>query len=192
MDNLRHSPQDLTCNSQRTGFYSDGTWCAATLHRPATPEAETLPAILMLHGWGGIQDALTVSYYEEFTRAGYAVMTFDYRGWGDSAGLPRHVIAARQRVADADAALAFLKSQPGIDPRRIVLWGSSFGGGHAVELAAEYPGSIVTPTVERIATTSLGSVKRANWREMSVPIDPALTGGSHRTGGSRTAFLRGT
>jgi alpha-beta hydrolase superfamily lysophospholipase len=93
----------------------------------------------MLHGWGGIQDALTVSYYEEFTRAGYAVMTFDYRGWGDSAGLPRHVISARQRVADGDAALAFLKSQPGIDPRRIVLWGSSFGGGHVVELAAEHP-----------------------------------------------------
>ena len=139
MDNLRHSPRDLTCNSQRTGFYSDGTWCAATLHRPAKPEAATLPAILMLHGWGGIQDALTVSYYEEFTRAGYAVMTFDYRGWGDSAGLPRHVISARQRVADADAALAFLKSQPGIDLRRIVLWGSSFGGGHAVELAAEHP-----------------------------------------------------
>lgn len=139
MDTLRHSPQDLTCDSQRTGFYSDGTWCAATLHRPAKATAETLPAILMLHGWGGIQDALTVPYYEEFTRAGYAVMTFDYRGWGDSAGLPRHVISARQRVADGDAALAFLKSQPGIDPRRIVLWGSSFGGGHVVELAAEHP-----------------------------------------------------
>ncbi len=139
MDTLRHSPQDLTCDSQRTGFYSDGTWCAATLHRPAKATAETLPAILMLHGWGGIQDALTVPYYEEFTRAGYAVMTFDYRGWGDSAGLPRHVISARQRVADGDAALAFLKSLPGIDPRRIVLWGSSFGGGHVVELAAEHP-----------------------------------------------------
>ena len=139
MDTLRHSPQDLTCDSQRTGFYSSGTWCAATLYRPAKATAETLPAILMLHGWGGIQDALTVSYYEEFTRAGYAVMTFDYRGWGDSAGLPRHVISARQRVADGDAALAFLKSQPGIDPRRIVLWGSSFGGGHVVELAAEHP-----------------------------------------------------
>ena len=79
-------------------------------------------------------------------------------------------------------------------------WTAGLGTGYerairfnlAVELAAEYPGSIVTPTVERIATTSLGSVKRANWREMSVPIDPALTGGSHRTGGSRTAFLRGT
>ena len=139
MDTLRHSTQGLTCDSQRTGFYSDGTWCAATLHRPAKATAETLPAILMLHGWGGIQDALTVPYYEEFTRAGYAVMTFDYRGWGDSAGLPRHVISARQRVADGDAALAFLKSLPGIDPRRIVLWGSSFGGGHVVELAAEHP-----------------------------------------------------
>ena len=88
MDTLRHSPQDLTCNRQRTGFYSGGTWCAATLHRPAKATAETRPAILMLHGWGGIQDALTVSYYEEFPRAGYVVMTFDYRGWGDSAGLP--------------------------------------------------------------------------------------------------------
>ena len=139
MDALRHNPNTLTCDSQRTGFYSAGTWCAATLHRPANPASKTLPAILMLHGWGGIQDALTVPYYEEFTRAGYAVMTFDYRSWGDSAGLPRQVISARERVADGDAALAFLKSQPGIDPRRIVLWGSSFGGGHAVELAAGHP-----------------------------------------------------
>lgn len=139
MDTLRYSPKDLTCSSHRTGFYSAGTWCSATLHRPAKSSEATLPAILMLHGWGGIQDAMTVSYYEVFTRAGYAVMTFDYRGWGDSAGMPRQVISARQRVADGDAALAFLKCQPGIDPRRIVLWGTSFGGGHAVELAADHP-----------------------------------------------------
>ena len=164
MDTLRHSPQDLTCDSQRTGFYSGGTWCAATLHRPAKATAETLPAILMLHGWGGIQDALTVSYYEESTRAGYAVMTFDYRGWGDSAGLPRHVISARQRVADGDAALAFLKSQPGIDPRRIVLWGSSFGGGHVVELAAEHPelaGAIAqVPMLDGMAAVRAGPLPR--------------------------------
>lgn len=139
MDTLRYSPKELTCLSRRTGFYSAGTWCAATLHRPAKACDESLPAILMLHGWGGIQDAMTASYVEEFTRAGYAVMSFDYRGWGDSAGMPRQVISAHQRVVDGDAALAFLKSQEGIDPRRIVLWGTSFGGGHAVQLAAEHP-----------------------------------------------------
>jgi len=139
METLRHSPKDLTCESERTGFYSRGVWCAATLHWPVGVSRKSTPAILMLHGWGGIQDALTVSFYEEFTRAGYLVMTFDYRGWGDSAGLPRQTISARQRMWDADAALAFLKSQPGVDLARIVVWGSSFGGGHAVELAADHP-----------------------------------------------------
>ncbi|MDF1782327.1 MAG: alpha/beta fold hydrolase [Alcanivoracaceae bacterium] len=139
METLRHSPADLTCDSERTGFYSQGVWCGATLHRPANAGHDALPAILMLHGWGGVQDALTVSYYEEFTRAGFMVMTFDYRGWGESAGVPRQTISAPQRMRDADAALAFLKSLPGIDPSRIVLWGTSFGGGHAVDLAADHP-----------------------------------------------------
>lgn len=139
METLRHSPDDLTCRSERTGFFSRGVWCAATLHRPARDNQEAMPAILMLHGWGGIQEALTVPFYEEFTRAGYVVMTFDYRSWGDSAGLPRQTISARQRMWDADAALAFLKSRPGVNPARIVAWGSSFGGGHAVELAGDHP-----------------------------------------------------
>ena len=139
METLRHSPADLTCDSERTGFYSQGIWCGATLHRPANAGQGVLPAILMLHGWGGIQNALTVSFYEEFTRAGFMVMTFDYRGWGESAGLPRQVISAQERMQDADAALAFLKSLPGVDPACIVLWGTSFGGGHAVELAADHP-----------------------------------------------------
>lgn len=139
METLRHSPADLTCDSERTGFYSQGVWCGATLHRPANAGHDALPAILMLHGWGGVQDALTVSYYEEFTRAGFMVMTFDYRGWGESAGVPRQTISAPQRMRDADAALAFLKSLPGVDPSRIVLWGTSFGGGHAVDLAADHP-----------------------------------------------------
>src|SRR5690554_3501948 len=139
MKKLRHGPEDLTCRSERTGFHSEGVWCAATLHWPADVSQQPRPAILMVHGWGGIQDALTVPFYEEFTRAGYVVMTFDYRGWGDSAGLPRQTISARQRMRDADAALAFLKTRPGVDPARIVVWGSSFGGGHAVELAADHP-----------------------------------------------------
>ncbi|BCG25238.1 alpha/beta hydrolase [Pseudomonas tohonis] len=139
MEKLRHNPEDLTCESERTGFYSEGIWCAATLHWPASASQQARPAILMVHGWGGIQNALTVPFYEEFTRAGYAVMTFDYRSWGESAGLPRQTISARQRMRDADAALAFLKSHPRIDPTKIVVWGSSFGGGHAVELAADHP-----------------------------------------------------
>lgn len=139
MQNLRYRHDELTCITERSGFYSEGTWCAASLHRPAQTDIPALPAVLMVHGWGGIQNALTTPFYEEFTRAGFAVMTFDYRGWGDSAGLPRNAINPWHRVRDADAALAHLKCQPAVDPARIVLWGTSFGGGHVVELAAEHP-----------------------------------------------------
>lgn len=127
-----------------TQFTSNGLLCAANLYLPAhdlpaPATAQTLPAILMLHGWGGIQDALTTPFCQAFTAAGFAVMTFDYGTWGDSQGLPRNQINPWQRVRDADAALTHLKSLPQIDPRKIVLWGTSFGGGHALELAAEYP-----------------------------------------------------
>lgn len=119
-------------------FISNGVQCAANLY-VTDPEARNLPAILMMHGWGGIQDALTTPFYQAFLDAGFAVMTFDYATWGDSQGLPRNQINPWQRVRDADAALSHLKSQIQVDPRKIVLWGTSFGGGHAVELAAEHP-----------------------------------------------------
>jgi pimeloyl-ACP methyl ester carboxylesterase len=119
-------------------FISNEVQCAANLY-VTDPEARNLPAILMMHGWGGIQDALTTPFYQAFLDAGFAVMTFDYATWGDSQGLPRNQINPWQRVRDADAALSHLKSRIQVDPRKIVLWGTSFGGGHAVELAAEHP-----------------------------------------------------
>lgn len=123
--------------SIKSSFSSDGIQCAATL-RLAVDSAKPMPAILMVHGWGGVQDALTPPFYEEFCRAGFAVMTFDYRGWGESEGVLRNAINPKQRVRDANAALEHLKSFPEIDSKKIVLWGSSFGGGHVIELAAEH------------------------------------------------------
>lgn len=121
-------------------FISSGVLCAATLHLPQNYDGQnTLPAILMIHGWGGIQEALVSPFHQAFTAAGFAVMTFDYAGWGYSQGLPRNGINPWQRERDADAALAHLRSQPQVDARKIVLWGSSFGGGHTVALAAQHP-----------------------------------------------------
>lgn len=55
--------------SIKSSFSSDGIQCAATL-RLAVDSAKPMPAILMVHGWGGVQDALTPPFYEEFCRAG--------------------------------------------------------------------------------------------------------------------------
>lgn len=133
------APDAQICRMRKSTFRSEGVACAATLHLPVGVDAGPVPAILMLHGWGGVGGALLVPFIEGFVAAGFAVMTFDYPGWGDSDGWPRHVINPWARVRTAESALTHLKSQPEVDQRQVVLWGTSFGGGHAVELAAEHP-----------------------------------------------------
>ena len=119
-------------------FSSQNSQCAATLHMPENIRGPSA-AILMVHGWGGIQLMLIKEYIRQFNALGCVVMTFDYPGWGDSEGLPRGQINPWKRVKTTDAALAYLKAQPEVDASRVMLWGSSFGGGHVVDLAAEHP-----------------------------------------------------
>jgi len=125
--------------TQKSTFYFNGIACAATLHLPADSREAPRASILMVHGWGGVQLALTSSFINRFVAAGFAVMEFDYPGWGASAGWPRQDINPWTRVKVANAALAHLKSQPMVDPYKVALWGTSFGGGHVVDLAAEHP-----------------------------------------------------
>lgn len=116
-------------------FDSHGTACAAWLYRPTG--AEDPPIIVMAHGFAAIRALRLDAYAARFADAGYAVLVFDYRGWGDSAGVPRRVLDIRAQQRDWRAAVAYARSIEGVDTSRLVLWGSSFGGGHALHLAAE-------------------------------------------------------
>lgn len=127
----------MTTRRSSSSFRVDDAECAATLRLPEG--AGPFPAILMVHGWGGVQDALTLPFYAPFHRAGFAVMTFDYSGWAKSEGSPRNVINPWQREREVEKALEHLRAQPEIDADRIVLWGTSFGGGHVVRTAAKHP-----------------------------------------------------
>lgn len=126
--------------SIKSTFMAEGALCAATLHVPQDmgPDQQ-LPAILMVGGWGSIQMALTSSFTHSFVEAGYAVMEFDYPGWGDSGGFPRQGINPWRRTRVADTALAHLKSQQMVLAHEITLWGTSFGGGHVVDLSTQHP-----------------------------------------------------
>ena len=67
--------------------WSDGTRMAGDLWLPADIVAdERRPAIVLAQGWGGLREQLNRSYALDFVAAGFVVLTFDYRGWGDSDG----------------------------------------------------------------------------------------------------------
>jgi dienelactone hydrolase len=136
--------------------WSEGLRLAADILTPSGPD-EPRPAILLCHGWGGRKQHLLELYAPCFAAAGYVVMVFDYRTWGESDGKPvpaadepmltgpgdqairvrviREVVDPVDHVADVRAALAYLLAEPGVDPGRVGLFGTSYGGGHVLSVA---------------------------------------------------------
>ena len=145
--------------SRPVNIWSDGTRLSGDLFYPdGLKRGEKLPALILCHGWGGLRSHLNKDYAPLFAKAGYAVLTFDYRGWGDSdsrlvikgkmpkpdekgevqvrAQAIRELVDPRDQTEDINNCISFMSGEPFVDPERIALWGTSFGGGNAVYVAA--------------------------------------------------------
>ncbi|MEA3336177.1 MAG: alpha/beta fold hydrolase [Chloroflexota bacterium] len=96
-----------------------------------------VPCIVMAHGLGGTKAMGLDRYETRFQAAGFAVLAFDYRFWGESAGEPRGLIWIPHQLEDYAAAVRYARSRGEIDPERIALWGTSMSGGHVVVTAAQ-------------------------------------------------------
>jgi pimeloyl-ACP methyl ester carboxylesterase len=119
-------------------FPSQGERCAAWLYLPQS--SRPAPIIVMAHGLGGVRQMRLDAYAERFQAAGYACLVFDYRHFGGSEGTPRQLLDVRKQQADWRAAVEFARGLPQVDGRRVVVWGTSFGGGHAVHTGATVEG----------------------------------------------------
>jgi pimeloyl-ACP methyl ester carboxylesterase len=94
----------------------------------------------MAHGFSATRDDGLPPYAEAFRDAGFAVVLFDYRHFGASSGEPRQLLDIGRQHDDYRAVIAWARQRQEIDPDRIVLWGSSFSGGHVLAVAADDPG----------------------------------------------------
>lgn len=115
-------------------FRSGGSDCAAWLYLPAS--RGPFPTIVMGHGLGGIRQMRLDAFAERFQAAGYACLVFDYRHFGASGGEPRQLLDINRQLEDWAAAIGFARTVEGVDPERVVLWGTSFGGGHVIVAGA--------------------------------------------------------
>ena len=145
--------------SKDVDIWSDGTRMAGTVWKPKGLSAdEKLPALVLCHGWGGVRSHLNSTYAIKFASNGFVVLTFDYRGWGDSDSkmilqgeqpergedgtatakvhLVREIVSPFDQLEDINNALDFIEGEPNVDTSRIGLWGTSFGGGLVVWTAA--------------------------------------------------------
>lgn len=128
----------MPIRAEEIRFESHGDDCAGTLF---LPEGDAVcPAVVLAHGFTATREDGLAPFAGQFVSAGFAALTFDYRGFGDSGGRERQVLSIERELEDVAAALAFARAHERIDPDRIALWGSSLGGGLTLETAAGNPG----------------------------------------------------
>lgn len=118
-------------NEQTVEFYSHGIRVSGILRTP--DEGSNEGGIVQGPGWLGLADAqLYLPYHEAMTAAGFSVLIFDYRGFGDSG---EGTLSPKTQLEDLVSAVTYLSTLDGID--RIGVFGSGgTGGGNAVLLAA--------------------------------------------------------
>lgn len=119
----------------------DGTKLKATYFSAGKPG----PGVLLLHqcnrdrqGWYGLADQLAA--------AGINVLALDYRGFGESGGVPHEKATQQEAIAeqanwpgDIDLAFRYLQSQPGVSRDVIGVGGASCGVGNSITLAMRHP-----------------------------------------------------
>jgi len=121
-------------------FDSGGVRCAG-VHLSGEPEDAFTgedgrrPCVVLAHGFAGTVDSGLLPYAERFAAAGVDALAFDYRHFGSSDGEPRQLLSIPAQLEDYAAAIAFARTLEGVDPDRIVVWGSSYSGGHVVPVA---------------------------------------------------------
>ena len=123
-------------------FRSDGVQLRGLLRLPedASFPVRGLPVIVQGPGWLGLADAAHYArYHEAFVARGFAVLVFDYRGFGASDGEPGWILPEAQ-IADIRSAIDFASAQPIIDRSRIGLFGmGGTGAGNVIVSGARDP-----------------------------------------------------
>ncbi len=121
--------------TKKSDFFCAGIRCDGDLLLPES--ATRPPVVVMAHGMAGQKNFGLLPYAEHFLERNIAALLFDYRTFGKSDGLPRHIVNPYRHVEDWKAAISHVRTLKDIDPGRIALWGSSFSGGHVITTAAD-------------------------------------------------------
>jgi uncharacterized protein len=127
-------PEIASRARQKVRFPSGGTECAAWFYAGTNGGC-----VIMTGGLAVTKEPGTDLFAARFHDAGFAVLAFDYRCFGESGGRPRQVARIRDQLADWQAAVAYAASLPGVDPAKLVIWGFSASGGHIFRVAARNP-----------------------------------------------------
>jgi pimeloyl-ACP methyl ester carboxylesterase len=143
----------------------DGWWIPAeSTADTASPAAAAGPTVLFLHsGDGSMANALSEA--QTLHSARLNVLLFDYRGYGQSAGL--HPTQSGMQT-DSETALSYLTTTRRIPISSVVIYGTGVGASLAVHLCSSYPS--LPALILQAPLGDLAAIVRHDPRSKAVPF----------------------
>lgn len=125
-------------NRKNISFFCEGEKISAWYYTPPEGSAPW-PCIILSHGFAGTKDCLLEGYALEFNKMGLAALSYDYRHFGESEGIPRQLYSAEKQHSDLTHAVRWALAEKSIDSEKIFLWGTSAGANYGLIAASHFP-----------------------------------------------------
>ncbi|MEM1247976.1 MAG: alpha/beta fold hydrolase [Acidobacteriota bacterium] len=136
--NLQNTPDGDSVVRRSVSFPSSGQRLAGTLFLPSE-RAGRVPGVVVTGAWTTVKEQMPGTYARELATRGFAALTFDFTGWGESGGAPRYVEDPSTKTDDVHAAVDFLASLEEVDERRLAGLGICASSGYIAATVADHP-----------------------------------------------------
>ncbi|WP_211222344.1 alpha/beta hydrolase [Actinokineospora enzanensis] len=121
----------------KTTFDSDGVQLVGNLYLPAG--ADTAPGVVVAGTWTSVKELMADRYAQRLAERGFAALSFDFAGFGESGGEPRDVESPASKVRDIHNAVTFLTDHPSVDGDRVGALGICAAAMYMAENTAHDP-----------------------------------------------------
>lgn len=119
---------------ENINFKANGLTLRGWLYKPESDKK--LPAIIMAHGYACVKELYLDKYAEIFAKAGFAVLVYDHRNFGESDKVIEQEIDPMSQINDWRDAITYMQTLSFIEPEKIGIWGTSLAGGHVLVIGA--------------------------------------------------------
>ena len=122
-------PYDSVLPFKRVEFPTyDGTILRGNLY--FAPKAQgPAPIVIFCHGLGLLKEQYLENWFKYVLDAGYHVLSYDHRSFGDSDGLPRDKFDWFGQAEDFIEAVTYVRSLPEVKEDKVFGWGVAHAGG---------------------------------------------------------------